>query len=322
MKYKNQKYKLYGLRFILKKYIMDNFTIILLQYITSILIFGIVAGMIYDIKGLIENSTLNQLIYTYDIDVDGNNEFNSLLDTFNEQDISQVEYYTVGGTYEDFSNYGIVFEKKYDFFNSLASSNLKIISGRNFYQQELENGDRVIVINISYLKEYYPESDIGNVIEISGNEYKIIGICNDMDGGCDIYIPYNNIYKKSDKLQVRQAVIRFTHIPDKAQKKVLKSMSQAKQLIYSNIDILIGYLKDIFVICINIILLVTITIYLNKISRENYSKVYDIYNILNISQRYISISKLIISIIVSAMAVFSAYPLYKLLEFLYIYIMK
>ena len=72
---------------------------------------------------------------------------------------------------------------------------VSLLEGRWFQEEELASGARVMVLSQEWIQKYAPEKRVGDTLEIIGNQYEIIGICEPADpivrdDNMENYIPF------------------------------------------------------------------------------------------------------------------------------------
>ncbi len=72
---------------------------------------------------------------------------------------------------------------------------VSLLEGRWFQEEELISGARVMVLSQEWIQKYAPEKRVGDTLEIIGNQYEIIGICEPADpivrdDNMENYIPF------------------------------------------------------------------------------------------------------------------------------------
>lgn len=72
----------------------------------------------------------------------------------------------------------------------------EILSGNQFTENDLVNGNMNVICDENYLKEHYPNYSVGDNITLFRESFTIIGIFSSSnDSFADCYVPYNTIVK-------------------------------------------------------------------------------------------------------------------------------
>ena len=78
------------------------------------------------------------------------------------------------------------FDKKYAFLNTETPI---VIEGDFFGQDQLEAGDMVVIMSEKAKQDLYPSKNIGDVVLLWGNPFRLLGVCQGNENKC--YFPIN-----------------------------------------------------------------------------------------------------------------------------------
>ena len=150
------------------------------------------------------------------------------------------------------------FDKKYAFLNTETPI---VIQGDFFEQDQLETGDMVVIMSEKAKQDLYPSKNIGDVVLLWGNPFRLIGICQGNENKC--YFPMNcvkNIKITEDHgIELTAAYVTFEKTLTEEQKENLSSRlsvyKNGTEKIESDFEKMISdyymiAVKYIFLICV------------------------------------------------------------------------
>lgn len=163
------------------------------------------------------------------------------------------------------------FDKKYAFLNTETPI---VTEGDFFEQTQLEAGDMVVIMSEKAKQDLYPKKNIGDIVVLYGNPFRLIGVCQGNENKC--YFPMNCVKNmkitEDHGIELTAAYVTFEKPLTEKQKENLSSKlsvyKKGTEKIKSDFEKMISdyymiAVKYIFLICvvltfciINIIVLV------------------------------------------------------------------
>lgn len=117
-------------------------------------------------------------------------------------------------------------------------SSFQIDQGEDFAQQDYENGTKLVVVGHSFAEKYFetPENAVGNLIEIKGYRYKIIGVLAKKSEGLQGVNPDDSIFIPFEAAEQEQLINAIT-IPQAVGRSVdTDTVQKAMKRIKSTLD--------------------------------------------------------------------------------------
>lgn len=167
------------------------FTILVSMFFSFLTILILASVMSKEMESFFYESKVKCL---YKIRTDGYKDLEQILYGDGLPKIKEVGFdsATAMGTYEQEEEEKMpeeevwYFDKKYAFLNTETPI---VIEGDFFGQDQLEAGDMVVIMSEKAKQDLYPSKNIGDVVLLWGNPFRLLGVCQGNENKC--YFPIN-----------------------------------------------------------------------------------------------------------------------------------
>lgn len=175
-------------------------TIIFSIFISVLSILILASTMLAELNSVFGDTFLKRV---YSIELEGFEDLENVLNASYLPEISSIpflnEYY---GSSDNEDNVSFNTEMKFvydgdkEYLNSYDLQEA-MVEGSNFSEEQLENGEQVIVISLDIKNKYFSTKNIADEITLMGSHYKLIGVVNSKSYPGTCFIPYTSLkYKK------------------------------------------------------------------------------------------------------------------------------
>lgn len=170
---------------------------------------------------------------TYSVEISENEDIEILNSVFNKVDRQPAKVNNLFIYIEQdnlkIEQVNLVFPDRLDYYNQEFMV-LKIDRGRFFTKEEIEEGQELIILDEREYQKYYRESNINDIINYKGVDFKLIGIY-DSNNGSRAILLYNTLYKSTEKqeainMNINRIEFMFKEKLDK------KTISKMENLFY------------------------------------------------------------------------------------------
>lgn len=158
---------------------------------------------------------------SYDIDIDGFHDINTILHTPSLPFIKEVYFSSTYSATISEKNKGIrdldksisekwIFSDTFSYLNQKNYAN-SIVQGSYFTNKQLEDGEAVVILSEDIMKQYYTNIKIGDTMYLFENLFRIIGVFKGAEHTC--LLPLNYLqYLKTDPQEYEYQITGMTTI--------------------------------------------------------------------------------------------------------------